>query len=112
LLAVNADTRGSDVGVQPARAISDWFGAAGLAPAWVAADEAEIAAQPGAQLASAALAADDDRSSIALPLLIAALALAIVELVLARLFSHASTERGPGMVARLRAMWTRPETAA
>ena len=112
LLAVNADARGSDVSAQPARAVGDWLGAGGLAPAWIALDEAEVALQPGAQLASAALAADDDRSSIALPLLIAALALAVVELALARLFSHASDQRGPGPVARLRALWARPEAAA
>jgi hypothetical protein len=112
LLAVNADTRGSNVAAQPARAVGDWLGAGGLKPTWIGLDEAEVAPEPGAQLASAALAAGDDRSSVALPLLIAALVLAVVELVLARLFSHAAAERGPGAAARLRALWTRPEAAA
>lgn len=111
LLAVNADTRGSDVGPQPARAIGDWLGAAGLTPRWIGLDDADLAAQPDAQLASAVLAADDDRSSIALPLLIAALVVAVLEMLLARLFSHASAQRGPGLMARARSLLTRPEAA-
>ncbi|MFG0283545.1 MAG: BatA domain-containing protein [Phycisphaerales bacterium JB039] len=102
LVAINADTAGSDVQAQPARAVGAWLSGGDIEPVWIGADEGEIEGVPGAQAAGAVLSPDEESSSIALPLLIGAAALAVLEMLLARLFSHASAQRGPGVLGRLR----------
>ncbi len=89
IITVNADTRASDLTVQPVEAVESWLaeatgGSGGAQPtvAWVSPERI-----------AASLERSDDGSPISLPLLIAALALAAAELVMARFFSHAETPR-------------------
>lgn len=90
VIAVNADTRGSDLAVQQAEAVESWLsdvtggGADGRAPvAWISPDQI-----------TQSLERSEGGSPISFPLLLAALALAGAELVMARLFSHADTRPG------------------
>jgi hypothetical protein len=101
VLAINADTDAGRTEAQDPGAVSAWLtdalgetesGAPTGTVAWI--DEAA----PGAALAS-----DRGGSPISLPMLVAALALAIVELFMARWFSHAFREEAgedvPGAAA-------------
>lgn len=90
VIAVNADTKGSDLSVQPAEAVEAWFAdvtggtADGQTPvAWISPDQI-----------TRSLDRSEGGSPISLPLLLAALVLAAAELVMARLFSHAETRPG------------------
>ena len=89
VVAVNAEARGGLVEAQDAPTVRGWLaGAAGAdaSPADVAWLDAD---RPGSIAADAS-----SESSVSLPLLIAALVLALVETLLARWFSHAVRERG------------------
>ena len=91
LLAINADPAGGRGEAQPAPAIAAWLGAAtgGVEPQWLQGSD-RLSTEPAAAGAiKSALRSGDDPGKIVLPLLIAALLLALVELVLARWFSHA-----------------------
>lgn len=86
LVAVNADTDAGRTEVQPASAVRDWLLGAGVASddfTWIS-DADEDAS--GAAIAQSAEAG----SWLSYPLLIAAALIALLELTLARLFSHAS----------------------
>lgn len=88
VIAVNADTKGTDLSVQSDSAVQSWLDevTAGsdnpdTSVSWVNAD----------QLAGS-LTRTDSGSPISLPLLIGALVLACAEAVMARLFSHAESD--------------------
>jgi hypothetical protein len=88
LVAINADPAAGRATTQPASAIAAWLRATtpGRETAWIGAD----GPGPAAGGVRAALAGGDDAGRLALPLLIAALALALLELAMARWFSHAT----------------------
>jgi hypothetical protein len=88
VLAVNADVQGSNLAMQTAAAVEGW-----LATATAGSDDADPSlawVEPG-EIASA-LMRSDRGSPISFPLLLAVLALACVEAVMARMFSHAEVE--------------------
>lgn len=95
LVSVNADPAGSRTDAQPSAAIAAWLGkAAGAEVRWL-----ENIGRPGAEAGvgvRSVLQHGDDAGKIVLPLLIAALALALMELALGKWFSHAVVrgERG------------------
>jgi hypothetical protein len=90
LLAVNPDAAGSDTTASAEDAVRAWLaGATGRD----AAGGSESVTWLDPDSSDAALRAGDDRATFALPLLIAALALALAEVVMARLFSHARADR-------------------
>jgi len=100
VVAVNADPRGGLVGAQPAENVERWLrAAAGDEVVWidagaVAAPEAATAGgDDGPSALTAALAGDRHGPPISLPLLLAAAAVAVAELGLARWASHA--DAGP-----------------
>lgn len=86
-ISFNPDTRASDLSPSPAPAIERWLAGLGASPAWMG--EGEAAAGGGSRPASNA------SSPWSFVLLALALGLALIELVMARFFSHAEvvTER-------------------
>jgi len=101
IVAVNADADAGRTGVQDPGAVRSWLtaslrGAEGAEAGEGGVREAEWL--EGAALAEA-FRAGEQRSPWSLPLLIAGLALAVLEVLLARWFSHAFVDRGaPGAV--------------
>ncbi|MEM1424612.1 MAG: VWA domain-containing protein, partial [Planctomycetota bacterium] len=89
LLAVNTDTRAARTDLNPPDALRAWL----LASMGEGADER--VAWLDDEAPGDALASSDDASPLSLPLLIAALALALLETLLARWFAHAW--RDPGL---------------
>ncbi len=92
LLAVNADPDAGRTDVQAPAAVQSWLAATGVTPgafAWI-----EGGDDPAADSPFAALAEAEARSPISLPLLIAALVIAMLEAVMARYFSHSFREEG------------------
>jgi hypothetical protein len=83
-VAFNADPAASDLTPRDPAALARWLAGLGAEVEWLA-PEAGVAAGAPAPRAGR----DDDASPLSLPLLLAALALALVEAVLARVFSHA-----------------------
>ncbi len=94
LVVVNPDVVGGATGVASAEAVEDWLASAGGASSAAQVGEGfRVAMFEDGGLAEAVV--NDGRgSAAALPLLIAALALALVETALARWFSHAEAEKG------------------
>jgi len=96
LLAINADPAGARGDSQPAAAIGTWLSSAtgGVEPQWLqGSDQIAAGSSQGGEISSA-LRSGDDPGKVVLPLLIAALLIALVELVLARWFSHAAAQEG------------------
>jgi hypothetical protein len=93
VVVVNADPAGGRTDPQPAPGIAAWLRGAssGVEVQWLGGENVAAGA-PGT--IGAVLQSDEDPGRLALPLLIAALALAAGELVLARLFSHATIQAG------------------
>jgi hypothetical protein len=94
VVAVNPEADAGRTGVQTASAVQAWLAAA-------AGDEAAAVSWIDDQKPGAALARREGGSPFALPLLIAALALAALELFMARWFSHAVREGAPAAPADL-----------
>lgn len=96
LVAVNADARAGRTDPQPASAIASWLGAAtGQSVRWL--DPKETLA--GRDTVAGALARSGDSMRWVMPLLIAALGVALLELAIARWFSHAGLPRSGGPAA-------------
>ncbi|TVQ33373.1 MAG: VWA domain-containing protein [Phycisphaeraceae bacterium] len=91
-VAVNADIEAGRTDAQSPQAVQGWLAASGLGtPMWIDGDGPRGA---GTEIA---LAGEQARSPVSLPLLIAALIFAVIELIMARFFSHAfREERGVG----------------
>lgn len=86
LVAINADPAGGRTDAQPRNSIAAWLGgAAGEEIKWLEAGEGIS----GGASVSAALSRTTDASKFVLPLLLAALGVALLELAMARWFSHA-----------------------
>jgi len=96
IIAVNADTRAADLTVQPAEAVEAWLAEA---TGGTASDQPPVAWISPERIATS-LERSEGGSPISFPLLIAALALAAAELVMARLFSYADTSRTTGAAAQ------------
>jgi hypothetical protein len=94
VVAVNPEADAGRTGAQTASAVQAWLAAA-------AGDEAAAVSWIDDQKPGAALARREGGSPFALPLLIAALALAALELFMARWFSHAVREGAPAAPADL-----------
>jgi hypothetical protein len=106
IIAVNADPAGSRTDPQPERAIRDWLaaGVPGAEVRWLDGLEQEPGAAAGAATSLHAIfdrRADDAR--LALPLLIAALLIALFEVAMGRWFSHASRPASPAAATVVRA---------
>jgi hypothetical protein len=99
LAVVNPDVRGGATGVATVEAVEDWLASASGAASAAQVGQGVRVAMFDDGGAAQAFVEDDSGSAATLPLLIAALALALVETVLARWFSHAEVERG-GSVGR------------
>jgi hypothetical protein len=98
LLAINTDTDGARTDIVDAAAVREWLAPLSANPDLPeGAQQAEVQwidpTDPGAPLARA-----DRGTPISFPLLIAALAVAVIELAMARWFSHAIV--GPERAAR------------
>lgn len=85
LLAVNVDTLGGRIGAQPVEAVGAWLAQTNASITWLGADD-----EPFETSLATVFGEGDDGAPISLPLLAAALALAVFELFLARWSSHAS----------------------
>lgn len=83
LIAVNADTAASSTDTRTRDDVARWLGALGPTPAFLDRSAPNGAAASGSS--------EQSSSDAAFPLLLAALALCIVEAVFGRVFSHAST---------------------
>ncbi|MEX2220102.1 MAG: BatA domain-containing protein [Phycisphaerales bacterium] len=90
LVALNADPAGARCEALPPASVASWLsGAAGGAEVrWLPAD-ADVGAGGAPSTLRSALQRDEDGMRLALPLLMGALAFAVLELALARWFSHA-----------------------
>jgi hypothetical protein len=102
LLAVNADPSGSRMDPQPESAIAAWLGkAAGVEVQWLedSGPRAAEAGNGGAGAIRSLVSQGDDSGRLVLPLLVAALVLALLELGMARWFSHAVIRGGAGSAA-------------
>jgi hypothetical protein len=106
IVAVNPDTRGSRTRAQDAVAVAEWLGRAAFDSkvTWINAEEGAAAgAGEGPGGIASLLARESSGSPISLPLLIAALVIAVIELWMARWASHAevpaASVRGKGAVA-------------
>lgn len=86
LIAINADARGGRGEAQAPEAVRQWLAGLGGRVEWVETQATEAGATPSEPL-TLSRGESDDRLSV--PLLMAALALAAIELALARWFSHA-----------------------
>lgn len=86
LLAVNPDTSAARIDIRGEDDIAKWLGATTPKFAWIGSetDEAGSSTQ-----AAAVLKQEDQRPPISFPLLLAAACVAVIELSLARFFSHA-----------------------
>jgi len=86
LVCVNADLSASDPDPRPREELARWLSGLGSDVTWIApgAGSADVAPDSGA----------GNRPPISMPLLAAALALAVLEAFMARVFSHAKAERG------------------
>lgn len=101
VVAINADPSAGRADPQPPAAVAAWLGA-GLSGAEVQWLEPKALAGEGATAGGALKAALDrgeDRGRLVLPLLVAALLVAVVELALARWFSHAVVRPTSGVAA-------------
>ncbi len=90
LIAINADPQSGATDTQAAGAVQTWLNQ--LSPQgvrWLASDDAQTQ-EAGAVKVSEILSDKPDSSRSSLPLLMAALALAVLEVALARWFSHAT----------------------
>lgn len=105
IVAVNADVRAGRTDAQPAEAVRAWLSGAlgGTEVSWLGAALPSGGAGAGRTDLRAALEREDDRPTLSLPLLIAALCVAVVELALARWFSHAGVSASPAGPAAGRA---------
>src|SRR5690606_14630442 len=90
LLAVNVDTAGGRIGTQPVEAVGAWLAQTNASTTWLGADD-----EPFEASLTAVFGEGDEGAPISLPLLAAALALAVFELFLARWSSHASITGRP-----------------
>jgi hypothetical protein len=93
MVAVNADAAGARADAQPSAAVGAWLGAAfgGEQVQWL---EPAGALASGAERTLHATGAHADSTRYVLPLLLGALAVGIVELLMARFFSHATIGAG------------------
>ncbi len=92
LVSVNADARGGRTDAQPPGSIAAWLaGASSEEVRWLDAGEA----LGGKSSVAAALARTADSTRLVLPLLIGALVVALLELAMARWFSHAVISGSP-----------------
>lgn len=92
LLAVNVDAEGGRVGVQPIEAVGAWLAQTNAPTTWLGEEN-----EPFETSLAGVFAKADEGAPVSLPLLAAALGLAIAELFLARWSSHASLTRAvPG----------------
>lgn len=96
VIAINADPAGGRGEAQPASAIGTWLSAAvgGVEPQWLGGATPELGGGSASEALKSALERGDDSSRWVFTLLIAALVLALAELVLARIFSHATVADG------------------
>ncbi len=96
LLAVNTDVAGADTTPRAVSQLAPWLGTVtgGARLEW----SADLSGEPGGGGAGAGVLERDDRPPISAPLLCGAAAIALIELLLARLFSHASIS-GAGAAA-------------
>ncbi|TVQ62741.1 MAG: VWA domain-containing protein [Phycisphaerales bacterium] len=92
LVAVNPDTRAGRTDAQTAPEVMGWLNQT----LGAALSNTNSVRWLDTDAPAAALGADDRRASISLPLLIAALLVALAETVMARFFSHARAEDVPG----------------
>ena len=98
MIAVNADTRGSNLTVQRADAVRTW-----LADVTGGSEDTEAAvAWVEPDRVAGALQRSSSGSPISLPLLFAVLFLACAEAVMARLFSHAEIRSGDAVAVPAR----------
>lgn len=98
VVAVNADARAGRTDAQATSVVQAWLGAMAGAPGGGGVEWIDTGAG-ATRTAAAQFAAASDRaggSPISLPLLIAALLVALAETVMARFFSHAFREEAPG----------------
>lgn len=99
LVAVNADPAAGATDLRSKDDLARWLApltgerSPDRAITWIGADDAGTAARPSAD---AAALATRDRPPVSLPLLVAAGVMALVELVLSRLFSHARADQWAG----------------
>ena len=91
LVAVNADPAGARCEAQPPSAIAQWLGKSvgGAEVRWLEPGGTVPGAKEGASSLRSILQRGEDGTRFAVPLLLAALALAVLELAMARWFSHA-----------------------
>ncbi len=93
ILAVNPDPAGGRVELLGEQEVQTWLGGAGTLR-WLRPDELSSSG-PGGTGVARALEAAREKPPISVPLMLAAACLALVELALARLFSHASLPDQP-----------------
>lgn len=100
LVAVNADPAGGRTDAQPATAIGTWLAkAGGVEVQWLEGPAAPGSGQQSNAGVRSVLQRGDEAGRMALPLLIAALVLAVLELAMGRWFSHATVRPTAGGAA-------------
>jgi hypothetical protein len=94
VLAFNADPQGGLMETRTREEVAHWLAPVSDDINWIEPGSAPTPGSPGGSSAAAALTAESKIPPISLPLLAAALAIAVIETGLARWFSHARADAG------------------
>jgi hypothetical protein len=107
-LALNADPQGGLVETRTREEVAHWLAPLSDDITWIEPGTAPTPGAPGASSAAAALTRDSKIPPISLPLLGAALAIALIETAIARWFSHAKADAGVIKIEAAAAMSAQP----
>jgi hypothetical protein len=94
VIAFNADPQGGLMETRTREEVAHWLTPVSDDITWIEPGSAPTPGSPGGSSAAAALTQDSKIPPISLPLLAAALAIAVIETALARWFSHAKADAG------------------
>jgi Aerotolerance regulator N-terminal/von Willebrand factor type A domain len=108
IMAFNADPQAGLVETRTREEVAHWLAPVSDDITWIEPGSAPTPGAPNASSAAAALTRDSKIPPISLPLLVAALAIGVIETGLARWFSHAKADAGVIKVEAAEAMSAQP----
>src|SRR6185295_5770905 len=108
IMAFNADPHAGLMDTRTREEVAHWLTPVSDDITWIEPGSAPTPGSPNASSAAAALTRDSKIPPISLPLLVAALAIGVIETGLARWFSHAKADAGMIKVEAAAAMSAQP----